>query len=466
MVAEVGRSVTQMVTLENPTGMAVQLTSNVDNRRNFSVSPGQLQLPPYGKAEAMVEYTPSALAQPQKGLLSYSHPKLGEWLYEVMGTGELPTTMDTVEVPVPINQTQSQSFAFRNPFPVALQIQVNLTAQSPEVLSLFKLLLKRPHATVPAFGHLQIPVSFSPTIIAERHAVVDIMTTTVQVPGQPAGTPLRWVFPLKGVAEAPPFEAAFNYKCQSRKHLQELLEVQLEGLAIDVGSEESFTHQLVVPEEYTSFVERSFFLEPQVDTITDAATPLSFNMLFEPLRPFSTTVELVIEKETGGRWRYEIQLEATEPDIDDVIKIESPLNRTSSVSFKIHNQFMTHAPFTAEFTSSSSLAFTVSPVAGTLEPYGKEGQELVISYTPTEYGKMQAGTLVIVTEDFQWTYNVEGTHMEYKVPPAQAKISSKLEGHLERELRAAKKAPKNIMRQNMKPDALRLGPGRGLNQRR
>jgi hypothetical protein len=465
MSAEVGRSMKQTVILENPTGMAVQLISNVDNRRNFSVSPGQLQLPPYGQAEATVEYTPSALSTPQNALISYSHAKLGEWLYEVSGTGSLPTTMDTVEVPVPIGQTQSQSFAFRNPFATAVAIQVNLTAETQEILSLFKLLLKRPNATVPAFGTLQIPLSFSPSVIAERVAVVEITTTSVAVPGKPAGTPLNWIFPIQGIAEAPPFEAAFNYKCQSRKHLQELLEVQLEGLEIDSGADESFTHQLIVPEDVASFVERSFFLEPQVDTISDPATPLSFNMLFEPLRPFSTTVELVIEKSSGGRWRYEIQLEASEPDIDDIIKIESPLNRTSSVSFKIHNQFMTHAPFTAEFTSSSSLAFTVSPSSGNLEPYGKDGQELVISYTPTEYGKMQQGTLTIITEDFQWTYDVQGTHIEYNVPAATAKVSSKLEGHLERELRAAKKAPKNIMRNNMKGEALKLGPGRGLNNR-
>merc|ERR1712166_1502666 len=182
---------------------------------------------------------------------------------------------------------------------------------------------------------------------------------------------------------------------------EEVLQVTLRGLGdIAEGEEEEFTHELMVPEEESrGFVERSFFVRPRVNRLTDKTMPLEFDILFEPLRPFSTTVELVVNKKSGGRWRFEVQLEASEPEVDDVITIEAALHRTSSVSFKIQNQFDTYAPFSAEFSSNSSLAFTVFPSTGTLEPYGNEGQECVISFTPTEYGKMQTGNLVIVTDD-------------------------------------------------------------------
>jgi hypothetical protein len=57
------------------------------------------------------------------------------------------------------------------------------------------------------------------------------------------------------------------------------------------------------------------------------------------MKPFKTSVELVITRNTGGRWRFKLNLEATEPDEDDVIVIYSPLNRTSSVSFKLTNKY-------------------------------------------------------------------------------------------------------------------------------
>lgn len=454
MSCPVGLAASQSITLENPTGEEVTLVAMVDNKRNFSVSPASVLLAPYGSAEAVVEYTPSSLSDEydEEAEIVFRHDKLGEWVYLVKGKGEMPGAMENVVVPTPISQTASQSFAFRNPFAMPLQLQVHLLAEEPEDKDLFKLLLKRPQVNVPAFSVIQIPISFAPAIIAEKHARVEISTSSVQ---HPSG-PLMWTFPLRGIAEAPPFERAFNFKCASRKHSEEVLKVVLRGLGdIPEGEFEEFTHELVVPEaESQGFVDRSFFVKPRVNQLTDKRTPLEFDILFEPLRPFSTTVELVVNKKSGGRWRFEVQLEATEPEVDDVITIEAALHRTSSVSFKIHNQFSTYAPFTAEFSSSSSLAFTVYPSSGTLEPYGQEGQEFVISFTPTEYGKMQTGTLVIVTDDFQWTYEMRGTHHQYNVPEAMSKVSTKLESGLVQRLGKGK-APKNIMRANMTKTALK-----------
>jgi len=462
MSAPVGRSVAQTIVLENPTGEEVILVAKVDNRRNFTVTPSSVALGPYGSAEAVLEYTPSTLTEgfEEEAEIVFQHENLGEWVYLVKGKGDMPGEMDTVVVPTPIGQTASQSFAFRNPFAVPLQVQVHLKSEEPGVLDLFKLLLKRPQLNVPAFSVVQIPISFSPAIIAEKRATIDI--TTSSVPAFDGGSQsLCWTFPLRGIAEAPPFERAFNFKCQSRKHLEEVLQVTLRGLGdIAEGEEEEFTHELMVPEEESrGFVERSFFVRPRVNRLTDKTMPLEFDILFEPLRPFSTTVELVVNKKSGGRWRFEVQLEASEPEVDDVITIEAALHRTSSVSFKIQNQFDTYAPFSAEFSSNSSLAFTVFPSTGTLEPYGNEGQEFVISFTPTEYGKMQTGNLVIVTDDFQWTYEMRGTHQEYQVPEAKSKVSTKLEPGLVQRLGRGK-APKNILRANMTTGALKQ-EGRG-----
>jgi hypothetical protein len=91
--------------------------------------------------------------------------------------------------------------------------------------------------------------------------------------------------------------------------------------------------------------------------------------------------------------------EALDPEIDDSIVIQSPLHKTSSVSFKLSNHLKSFADFHAFFTTDSAAEFTVYPKSGQLEPYGKEGTNFIVSFTPTEYGKAKTGRLVIQTEE-------------------------------------------------------------------
>jgi len=59
------------------------------------------------------------------------------------------------------------------------------------------------------------------------------------------------------------------------------------------------------------------------------------------------------------------------PDPDDTITITSPINKTSSVSFKLTNYNKQIAEFTSGFTADSDSEFTIHPKNGILEPYGK-----------------------------------------------------------------------------------------------
>jgi hypothetical protein len=71
------------------------------------------------------------------------------------------------------------------------------------------------------------------------------------------------------------------------------------------------------------------------------------------------------------------------------------------------------AEFTAFFTSDSASEFMVYPKSGLLEPYGKEGTNFIVSFSPTEYGKQKIGKLVIQTDEMQWTYEIKGSHPHY-----------------------------------------------------
>ena len=45
-------------------------------------------------------------------------------------------------------------------------------------------------------------------------------------------------------------------------------------------------------------------------------------LIFEPLKAVRSKVDLLITRGSGGRWRFDLQLVASQPDVDDVIKIE------------------------------------------------------------------------------------------------------------------------------------------------
>ena len=96
-----------------------------------------------------------------------------------------------------------------------------------------------------------------------------------------------------------------------------------------------------------------------------------FTMRFEPLRSFKTNLEFVVYKSTGGRWKFNMIFEAIDPEVDDIIVIQSPLQKTSSVSFKLTNHLKAFAEFSAFFTADSAAEFIVYPKSGLLEPYGR-----------------------------------------------------------------------------------------------
>ena len=152
----------------------------------------------------------------------------------------------------------------------------------------------------------------------------------------------------------------------------------------------------------SGLIDRSVVIELARPTLSKLDEPLEFSVKFEPLRPFKAQSELLISKSSGGRWRFAAIFEATEPDIDDAIEIKSPLHKTSSVSFRLCNHTRAYSDFQAFFTHDSATEFSIYPKSGVLEPFGKDGTNFIVSFTPTEYGKNKTGKLIIQTEEMQW----------------------------------------------------------------
>lgn len=65
----------------------------------------------------------------------------------------------------------------------------------------------------------QIPLSFSPEVIVEDRAVVEVR-------GQLGGRSLTWVFPIVGTGEAPGGLRVFSIACPAKSSTREDFEVQ------------------------------------------------------------------------------------------------------------------------------------------------------------------------------------------------------------------------------------------------
>ena len=254
---------------------------------------------------------------------------------------------------------------------------------------------------------LQLPFSFATRDMSEKHA-------RLAMHGEYRGRALHWFFPIVGVSVSRPLQKPIALACPARQPLQRQLELPLPGLD-ESAVEEGFTYELDVSPEHALVLAKTLTLSPMQRTL--AGSTLVMAVDWRPLRPIRSSAALVVQKNSGGRWRYDITLEAGEPEPDDVIYIESAINKMSAVSFRLANVFNADAPFTAYFTPDSPAVFSVSPVAGILSRAGTAGQVFTVSYAPIEYGKPVRGTLIVLTDEMQWSYEVCGMHPQYAAPP-------------------------------------------------
>ena len=327
---------------------------------------------------------------------------------------------------------------FKNPFREQSTVQVHLETEDTKI---FSLLLKRNKFTIGPLGILQIPYSFSPQTMTESKATI-IVSMSKQ---------LVWKYPLRGIAESTSSITDYHFKTRARKPYEENMRIVLPGFQ-ELSPADSFRYELNIQNpSLKGLVDRSVNLNLRTEHLMSPDEPLEFSMSFEPLRPFKAQSELVIYKSTGGRWKFNVIFEALEPEMDDLIVIQSPLHKTFSVSFKLNNHLKSYAEFNAFFTYDSAPEFVVFPKNGMLEPYGKEGTNFIVSFTPTEYGKAKVGKLVIQTDEMQWTYEIKGSHPQYKIPEVGGgRISNKLSRDVLATLKQKQAVKKNFLKQNLK----------------
>ncbi|KNC54185.1 uncharacterized protein AMSG_09971 [Thecamonas trahens ATCC 50062] len=311
--------------------------------------------------------------------------------------------------------------------------------------------------TLPGFGVLRIPYTFSPTEMRTYEAEL-VVRAEPKTRGEAGGKPIEWVYPLRGIAEAPVASEVYELRARSREKADEIFDFYATGLGAFDGLE-SFWHVLNVPVEHEAAVRASLTVTPVVNTLRRSTEPLRFRFEFEPSLPFETDVQFLVHKKSGGLWRYTLHLTADEPDVDDVFSMDAILHKTTAIAFRQANYTAAEsAPFTAYFTPESSFDFTVEPSEGELPPAsgenagGEGGQRFVVYCQPSSYGRVQRGWLVIKTAAYQWTYEINGQPPEY-VPPSDSTrrvpLDNKISPQMRKSLLARKSQKKNFMRANV-----------------
>lgn len=86
-----------------------------------------------------------------------------------------------------------------------------------------------------------------------------------------------------------------------------------------------------------------------------------YKVIFEPQKTVSAKVVMVVEKSTGGRWRFELRLEATQPDVDGSVTIQAAPGQSALGPVLLYSPTDQPEPFTCHFTHDSSISFDVSP---------------------------------------------------------------------------------------------------------
>lgn len=86
-----------------------------------------------------------------------------------------------------------------------------------------------------------------------------------------------------------------------------------------------------------------------------------YKLIFEPQKTVSAKVGMVVEKSTGGRWRFELKLEATQPDVDGSVTIQAAPGQSALGPVLLYSPTDQPQPFTCHFTHDSSISFDVSP---------------------------------------------------------------------------------------------------------
>ena len=426
---EVGTHKQIEVTLENPTDEEITLNPVSSNQRNFITKPTTITIPPLASSTVQLRYTPSAIGVPQSSTITFKHNLVGDWIYNCSGIGLEPSIMPLTTLNAPVGLKMSRTLSFHNPFEKKMKVDLDLTEKRQSQddndnnrATTFQLFMKRTIGIIVApFSSLQIPLLFAPLTIADHTATLKVSASDLK---------LTWTYPILGIAEGETSDQPIRLETRAREVHEDVKELKLSGLT-KLKADEEFTCQIECTDSsIASKVESS--LQVQLLNAPFGSNHIArVGFAFAPRQPWQGRAELIITKQSGGRWKFPLAIQSHLPIPDDTIRIESPVNTTSSVAFRLKNHRQDSTPFTASLTNSSSQQFHVYPKSGSFPSIEDEeyesGTQFVVSFSPIEYGKPLYGELLIQTDDSCHLYQLIGAHPTYSAPIVESQLDTHID---------------------------------------
>ena len=74
----------------------------------------------------------------------------------------------------------------------------------------------------------------------------------------------------------------------------------------------------------------------------------------------------------------------------------------------VRNDMNTFAPYQCGFTDDTPASFSVTPTAGTMNRRSGDPVNVIVRFSPKEYGEPMSATLVFETEDMKKVYKFTG----------------------------------------------------------
>ena len=114
------------------------------------------------------------------------------------------------------------------------------------------------------------------------------------------------------------------------------------GAAADVvtdaeGSGVPFAFEIAAPASEREHLEKALRVTPLQRHVADARAPLRFHVSLRPSRELKCVVDLLVTVRSGGRWRFPIRVDAEEPEVDGVIRVQAHVGAPSVSAFSLPN---------------------------------------------------------------------------------------------------------------------------------
>lgn len=419
-----GETSTATVKLTNTSEQECALQTTNTNPANFFYSPSLLIIPPMKDLPVNIVYKPTCVGELQEGELTFTHHKAGQWKYSAKGTGLPPLPFSVTKCVCPIGSSTSFTLSFVNSLDVETPMVYSFSVPSSSPSSTHSTanpwqdtyfsLKRAPDGPVAPGGTVTMIILYSPRVVGHHQSVLEV---------RPAAGELHqkyrvcWSFPIEGNAEWRETTTPFRFKCTARKNHEEVIILPAPGLTVEDKKEATIRFEPDPNQHYLAAINSSFMCsleDPEEEEGAGLPDAFRARIRFTPLRSMVSSGDLLVRGASGGSWRYRVYLEASPAPPDDVIQMSTAYKSCSTVVFDLYNVFSYKSKFAAFFTNDSSKDFEVSPTHGVLLPFipnqknASSATAIRLYFRPSTRVPQVEGTLVVDTEDMQWSFKVVG----------------------------------------------------------